>query len=58
MAPRQGSREEIWVRERVAFTIMVAILIFLFAFTFAVLGKGEYEPSHEGGSAPMHASST
>jgi len=40
------------VRERVAFTIMVAILIFLFTFTFAVLGKGEYEPSHEGGLAP------
>ena len=40
------------MRERVAFTIMVAILIFLFAFTFAILGKGEYEPSHEGGSAP------
>jgi hypothetical protein len=56
MAPRRGSREEIWVRERVAFTIMVAILIFLFAFTFAVLGKGEYEPSHEGGSAPVHSS--
>jgi hypothetical protein len=45
------------VRERVAFAIMVAILIFLFAFTFAVLGKGEYEPSHEGGSAPPPASS-
>jgi hypothetical protein len=44
------------VRERLAFTIMVAILIFLFAFTFAVLGKGEYEPSHEGGSAPLQAS--
>jgi hypothetical protein len=41
-----------WVRERVVFTIMVAILIFLFAFTFAVLGKGEYEPSNEGGMAP------
>jgi hypothetical protein len=40
------------VRERVAFTIMVAILIFLFAFLFAVLGKGEYEPSHGGGSVP------
>ena len=40
------------MRERVAFTIMVAILIFLFAFLFAILGKGEYEPSHEGGSAP------
>ena len=45
------------MRERVAFTIMVAILIFLFAFTFAILGKGEYEPSHEGGSAPLQASS-
>jgi len=45
------------VRERVAFTIMVAILIFLFAFTFAILGKGEYEPSHEGGAAPSLASS-
>src|SRR5918998_1508469 len=59
MAPRRGSREEIWVRERVAFTIMVAILIFLFAFTFAVLGKGEYEPSvpsgGEGGSAPVQS---
>jgi hypothetical protein len=45
------------VRERVAFTILVAILIFLFSFTFAILGKGEYEPSHEGGSAPLLASS-
>jgi hypothetical protein len=45
------------VRERVAFTIMVAILIFLFTFTFAILGKGEYEPSHEGESAPLQASS-
>ena len=45
------------MRERVAFTIMVAILIFLFAFTFAILGKVEYEPSHEGGSAPLQASS-
>ncbi len=44
-----------WVRERLAFVIMVAILIFLFAFTFAVLGKGEYEPSE--GSAPFQASS-
>jgi hypothetical protein len=44
------------VRERLAFVIMVAILIFLFAFTFAVLGKGEYEPSHEGGSAPLRSS--
>jgi hypothetical protein len=43
------------VRERVAFVIMVAVLIFLFTFTFAVLGKGEYEPSHEGGSEPRDA---
>ena len=43
------------MRERLAFVIMVAILIFLFAFTFAVLGKGEYEPSHEGGSAPLRS---
>ncbi len=49
--------EETWVRERVAFVIMVAILIFLFAFTFAILGKGEYEPSHEGGAAPSLTSS-
>jgi hypothetical protein len=46
------------VRERLAFVIMVAILIFLFAFTFAVLGKGEYEPSHEGGSAPLQTPSS
>jgi succinate dehydrogenase hydrophobic anchor subunit len=39
--------EEIWVRERVTFLIMVAVLIFLFAFTFAILGKGAYEPSGE-----------
>ena len=45
------------MRQPVAFTIMVAILIFLFPFTFAILGKGEYEPSHEGGSAPPQASS-
>jgi hypothetical protein len=36
------------VRERVAFTIMVAILIFLFALTFAVLGKGQYEANPSG----------
>jgi hypothetical protein len=46
------------VRERVAFVILVTVLILLFAFTFAVLGKGEYEPSHEGGSAPPQASSS
>ena len=47
------------MRERVAFVIMVAILIFLFAFTFAVLGKGSYEPSSnsaEGESTPLQAS--
>jgi hypothetical protein len=45
------------LRERLAFVILVAILIFLFAFTFAVLGKGEYEPSHEGNAAPPQTSS-
>ncbi len=35
------------MRERVTFLIMVAVLIFLFAFTFAILGKGAYEPSGE-----------
>lgn len=42
-------------RERLTFLILVAILVFLFAFVFAVLGKGEYEPSHEG-SAALQAS--
>lgn len=41
------------LRERLAFAILIAVLIFLFAFTFAVLGKGEYEP---GGAAPPHTS--
>jgi hypothetical protein len=44
------------VRERVAFVIMIAVLIFLFAFTFAVLGKGEYKPSDGSSPAPTHAS--
>jgi hypothetical protein len=61
MAQRRASRRGDRVRERVAFAIMVAILVFLFALTFAVLGKGEYEPSvpsgGEGGSAPLQASS-
>jgi hypothetical protein len=35
------------VRERLAFGILIILLIFLFAFTFAVLGKGEYEPAGE-----------
>jgi hypothetical protein len=33
------------VRERLAFGILILLLICLFAFTFAVLGKGEYEPT-------------
>ena len=32
------------MRERLAFGILIILLIFLFAFTFAVLGKGEYVP--------------
>jgi hypothetical protein len=43
------------LRERLAFAILIAVLIFLFAFTFAVLGKGEYEP---GDAAPTHSSLT
>jgi hypothetical protein len=39
------------VRERLAFGILIILLIFLFAFTFAVLGKGEYEPT--GGDVPQ-----
>ncbi len=46
------------VRERVAFVVLVTVLILLFAFTFAVLGKGEYEPSHEGDAAPLQAPSS
>ena len=33
------------VRERLAFGILILLLICLFAFTFAILGKGEYEPT-------------
>ena len=43
------------MRERVAFTIMVAILIFLFAITFAILGKGEYQPQGGDRSVPVQA---
>ncbi len=43
------------MRERLAFGILIVLLIFLFAFTFAVLGKGEYEPAQT--SPPPHASS-
>lgn len=39
------------MRERLAFGILVMILIFLFAFVFAVLGRGEYDPSTEEGNA-------
>jgi hypothetical protein len=42
------------VRERLAFGVLIVLLIFLFAFTFAVLGKGEYDP---GGEAPPQISS-
>ena len=45
------------MRERVAFMILVTVLIFLFAFTFAVLGRGHYDPS-EGRSAVLQASSS
>jgi len=41
------------VRERLAFGILILLLICLFAFTFAVLGKGEYKPS---GEAPHQVS--
>jgi len=43
------------VRERIAFGILILLLILLFAFTFAVLGKGEYEPTS---IPPRLASST
>ena len=33
------------MRERLAFGVLIILLIILFAFTFAVLGKGEYEPA-------------
>ena len=42
------------MRERVAFGVLIILLIFLFAFTFAVLGKGEYKP---GGEAAPQVSS-
>ena len=42
------------MRERLAFGVLIILLIFLFAFTFAVLGKGEYEPT--GGEAPQISS--
>ena len=39
------------LRERVAFLIIIAVLIVLFALTFAVLGKGAYEPG--GNTSPI-----
>jgi hypothetical protein len=32
------------LRERLAFGILIGVLIFLFAIVFAVLGRGEYQP--------------
>lgn len=46
------------MRERLAFGILVFIMIFLFAFVFAILGRGEYQPSPEGGVDPTPAVST
>ena len=42
------------VRERLAFGILILLLIVLFAFTFAVLGKGEYEPTEA--TPPVYSS--
>ena len=42
------------MRERLAFGVLIVLLIFLFAFTFAVLGKGEYKPA---GATPPQISS-
>ena len=43
------------VRERLAFGILILLLICLFAFTFAVLGKGEYEPTGANPSRSLKA---
>ena len=32
------------MRERIAYLFMISVLILLIAVTFAVLGKGEYQP--------------
>jgi hypothetical protein len=45
------------VRERLAFGILILLLIVLFAFTFAVLGKGEYEPTGQVDPPPQVSSS-
>jgi hypothetical protein len=36
------------VRERLSIGILVGVLIFLIAFVFAILGKGEYQPPTSG----------
>ncbi len=43
------------MRERLTFGILIVLLIFLFAFVFAVLGKGEYEPGAEKDLSPTVA---
>ncbi len=43
------------MRERLTFGILIVLLIFLFAFVFAVLGKGEYEPGGERDMPPTLA---
>ncbi|TCJ16800.1 hypothetical protein E0L93_08750 [Rubrobacter taiwanensis] len=32
------------MRERIAYVILVGVMFLLFALTFAILGRGEYEP--------------
>jgi hypothetical protein len=40
------------LRERLQIGVLVIVLIFLIAFVFAILGRGEYEPPTSGeGSA-------
>ncbi|MGF1471604.1 MAG: hypothetical protein ACFB50_07680 [Rubrobacteraceae bacterium] len=39
------------MRERIAFGVLVIIMIFLFAFVFAILGRGEYDPSSDHGAS-------
>lgn len=41
------------MRERVTFGILIVLLIFLFAITFAILGKGKYEPAGRPSSPPL-----
>ena len=46
------------MRERVAFVVLVSVLILLFALTFAILGKGHYEPTIHESAAPALQSSS